>query len=1149
MNTINTNQVELNTEEEVIMNNSVLADFDFSNLFASKLTDTSVSSYDAKLQEAVSKELINKNTRLRRVGGLVHAVHIIKQIGVESLIGKQLLPLAVNMIATWHYNVKGSKPSITHVTRYHNEVKEAFGKASLQVKLFEEAIKFLRQYRDNEDVLNYQSDSPVRVAIKHSGISISITAGSAITPKRGGAFIFDRKVSMIVSHQVLNQYLEEVLKSIRIHNVKVTTKDLLGNTESTFTKDVYKFDAKDVLGMLLLMKINNINLETLFESAKAQSQKILILQRAEGKSAKTLSALEVPTYTFFEKYNDFSVASTKDAKNGIIMPKTSIPRLIEFRDEFQGGVVLTREIVGKSLNRLDKLNNAKILWSFPLRVFVVKDASKTKYLNQALVGGDMLVPDSIIELHGQCRVVTDMDHGGIKSVIMGYGQTQGNVFHNMKDADFGIVSAAGFKGGLLSAAGLVTGRPDGLENMTLLEAESGKSEQVMKALTNVVDSALETITVGDEVVEGVFVTLNIGVTNAYSVDDMLEITSEELVDTPQAQAEAIKAYVETLTEELNTGDKKGSGLRAFVAKQKNENPSFSVSEWIRQGLENKTLKYKPAITRVIYQELQSVAAWHGKNVAMEWLRDLMQVQIEEGVDINKLYAVQYLGGVERTISRRIDLSDITDTLYASLKAHSFSLEKDSSLYPVAVVEEVLSLLGVTESSIGWIQVVYLDNSTVDLPLGRLFTVDLYEQIKSKKSLVITKGLLNSLLEHSKVLMKDDGTLYDNIENKNLFLDADVQRALLGKAFGYQTTKGYYGVILPLVGDFGTTCAGIVNRNRLALSTDTWLPLTLSKAPQYFKGATATYNVCNMNFGRELNCVSRCAIFVNPEIALMFQNDFDGDMMRVSVGSSLPYVEELYSEFNGKWFKNFVEGEFAGNKLKIKAAEKISLFQYHAAVYSAVKAKDNVGAYTANSYYYEGVLSNLVNKLFTGTDGKQYMLTEQDMYRITAIMKMLIQIEAMNNMKQESGNSEDVFITDILLYWKLGTVKSFSYSKTDEQAVAERLEWIERLFASFADKHDVELTSKEIKVFVEAMYYASKNFKSLDLKAMNVFNARAVTEKNNSQIMKAVAGEDFSTSYNFKDSFNEIVHGIDTQSMAYELICATVDMVALAEFRV
>ena len=79
-------------------------------------------------------------------------------------------------------------------------------------------------------------------------------------------------------------------------------------------------------------------------------------------------------------------------------------------------------------------------------------------------------------------------------------------------------------------------------------------------------------------------------------------------------------------------------------------------------------------------------------------------------------------------------------------------------------------------------------------------------------------------------------------------------------------------------------------------------------------------------------------------------------------------------------------------------------------------------------------------------------------------------------------------------------------------------------------------------YVQAMYYAASNYKTKNLTAMNVFNARSVSEKNINAITAFVTGqaEDLNTSFNFKDSYESIVNGVDTKSMAYHIITTTVD---------
>ena len=84
-------------------------------------------------------------------------------------------------------------------------------------------------------------------------------------------------------------------------------------------------------------------------------------------------------------------------------------------------------------------------------------------------------------------------------------------------------------------------------------------------------------------------------------------------------------------------------------------------------------------------------------------------------------------------------------------------------------------------------------------------------------------------------------------------------------------------------------------------------------------------------------------------------------------------------------------------------------------------------------------------------------------------------------------------------------------------------------------------------YVQAMYYAAKTYKTKDLTAMNVFNARSVSEKNINAITAFITGkaEDLNTSFNFKDSYESIIDGVDTKSMAYHIITTTVDNILAA----
>ena len=1167
MNTTALNQ-SINTvsfgTEETDMNTNVMNMLDrFADLYSPTLPAEVVQSFDESLQVRLDKQARDRNKRLRYIGGFVHLVHIINDLrsvsnstvfGDDGVVTKQLIQLAATASYRWSYKVKDT--NISHYARYERDLLETFGKNSQQVIGFKEAYAYIKPYLV-DDVLSYDNGSCIKMEMKPTGVKITVKGSKqnpvTLTPKNGQPFNFDRNVSMMLTHHTLNSLLPTVLRTIRIHNVYSTT-DGSGYKSKEFTQKAYVFEDKDVLLKVLLMKHNNIDITDLYNAAKVGEKKMLIVQRTEQWTYKSLSRLEVPSHNFSKVYCNYSVTSTKDAKNGLITELKSIPGLIEFNKEVskvtgeEQIIVAARELVNKSLSRLDKLNNSKAMWAFDLPVFVVLDASKYEVLNQALVGGNILFPEDVIYDQGMVRVVTDMKDGGIKSSAMAYSQTPNNTFYDMDDANYATISAAGFKGGLLSAVGVATNWSYAfMQNLNSLVVGGPLVEPTINAIKTLASELTTTKVIGGVEVEGILLpAITLKVTNAYSVTDMLEVVDKDVdLNSPKEEAKVVAKFLEALTQELETGEKGYNGLVSYVIQQKQTNPMFSVGDWINEGVEDGTLRHKPQVTRIISHELKSISHWHGKIVAKQCLSTLMDLQNENGVDIPKVYAAEYLGALERNIVGEVSILDIADLL----KASNFKSERDSSVYPAELALDLLDLMSInTDQLKGWLKVNYPNGESVDVPLGYIFTADLFEQLNDNKSMVITKGLFDALLEHVKQIAHENGNiLKDGLGAKHLFLDAVVQRSLLGKAFGYQSTKGFYGVILPLVGNYGVTCAGITHRNRIEVSEATWLPLTLSKAPQYFKGSTGTYNVTDLKFGR-LNRLSRCAVFVNPEIALMFQNDFDGDLMRVSENLGLPFISELYNEFNGKWFKSFVEGEFTGNSLNIKPATKCSLTEYHEAVNNAVKAKDNVGLYTANSYFYEGVLPNMVGNTFEGTDGESYMITDTDAYQITALLKMLIQVEAMNNMKQEDGKKDSngentaVFITDQVLAWKLGTTRSFDPRKSDEQVQHEKVVYIAKLIEGLVTKHEIELTPQTIMTHVQAMFYAAKTYKRNSLTAMNVFNSRAVSEKNFNAVTMYVTGqvEDLNSSYNFKDSYESIINGVDTESMAYHIITTTVD---------
>lgn len=1056
-------------------------------------------------------------------------------------------------------------------------IREAFfgiaGKDSYLSSLLEEATQYFKGFnavKENGVVVCFVNKvtgdeypvvkSDVNVAITSTGLRVNVSKGKTIIPTQGQEFKFKHGTSVTLGAEMINSNLKHVLQMVRIHNVytKVLDKAVSDREVEVYTRRPYRFKAEDALVLAVLLKVNNISLRELFAHKKGDANKLLVLSRRDDEiNPRSLYPVVCPAHTFPEAYAMSGVVSSSDAASGFTTKMTSVPRLVEFELEGSEYIVFTRENVGKVVARFDKLNNSKAIWTRKLKVFVGLDFTGSPLLLQGTAGGNILTPNKVLESDGACRVVSDMDHGGIKA---SYTPFQG-IDSKLAKGDVCVMGANGFKGGMLAALGLVLGRPDFLtslkpivaaeavykalnptkelpKNLLEVEEESSKNANMIQKhlLAN-----LTTIDVAGVPVRGILVEIDVKITNTYTLDRLQFVEkSEDDLDEGTKALEEAKDSLKKLQNQLEFGTVSTNGLRAYVAERKSDDADdFSVGEFMEQGLEYGTLKRKSLSTRVIMQELQSIESWYGKDVAMSFFNELLEYQAARGFGIDKLYATQLIGFFEKDILNTITSYKLATILHSSNKG----LVHNNNVYFKDTIQEVLEYISVHNDN-GWLSVKY-PNGSVDIPMGKIFTGDLKEQMENDKSYVVAKGLLADLLENVKSLLNEDGTSRPSAQN-HLLMKSMVQKPLLGKNFGYQFAKGFYGVALPLVGNYGPTVVGITNRDRMIKSNDTFVPMAVSKAPQYFKGMTSSYNVKEMRFGYIMDLVLEAAIFMYTETFLAFLNDFDGDLARITVqgGTTLPFAELNYKEFNGEFFKRGYEDEAGGNYLKMKKARASTVKDYHKAVFESVTAKNNVGLYTANSYFYEAMIPNMVGETILSIHDEDVVVTKEMGYKLNSLLKMLIQVEAMDNVKQEGAKT---FLSELLLNWN---IRSLVEKKTEDQQKGHFNEIYTGLI-SLVNAYDMDLDGKEVSALVGLAKETAIRFPKEDTMAFNMFNARNINEKNKENIMKFIRGEDeeLNTMFDFDDCAADLMKSKDTESMYLEVILGTAKALEESNFNI
>lgn len=248
------------------------------------------------------------------------------------------------------------------------------------------AYKFLNDYTHNPDELvvvlkdktertrtlieEYKpSANEINLSLRDTGVMLTAPKDSVLVSKCGKKFKFYKKVSITLGVDILNSHIEETLRRVQIHDTYGTISHI--EETKSFVRQAYIFNpGVDTLALFLVLKENSIDIKTLIDSVKTGNKKLLILTRKENHEGKmhTLSRLSSPAINFQAKYGKTGVVSSSEAAQGYVAPLANIPRLVEvFKDHEDTLQVRLRENANKTVSRIEKLNNAKVLWSVKLK--------------------------------------------------------------------------------------------------------------------------------------------------------------------------------------------------------------------------------------------------------------------------------------------------------------------------------------------------------------------------------------------------------------------------------------------------------------------------------------------------------------------------------------------------------------------------------------------------------------------------------------------------------------------------------------------------------------------------------------------------------------------------------------------------------------
>lgn len=965
--------------------------------------------------------------------------------------------------------------------------------------LTDEDINNSDEFSKRNLALTYVSEvqEPVQLSVTARGLIMSVSKGTDFEMTDGSIVTIPRDQRFALSVQDVKNDILTIMNRVAIHKEHSFVDD--------FGRECTYFDEKEinvkgsVLNKLFLVKFNSISLDKLLTSS---TMKKIVSVTSTGN----VKEVQYPTVAISGTYLETGIVSTQEALHGYVDVKRDVTNLIQFSKR---GIALSTDAINKAIARNDK--QEKDVWLIGThKIFVVWDATSNKDF-QDFGPGSMVVPESFINKYGLCRITTRMAQGGLKCTT-----------NFVKGNEHLVVGPASFKGGVVAAL-MLKGAFGKLDTMEKLNASIQTGN--FNSYVNMVESNLESIQFNGRELKGIFVDVELNITNAYTVEDYIYAGEEAEIDV----VDELTGYAEDV---LAISNRSPKSFRNNVMHRVVTEKDFEVVPYLQALLEDGVITEKPSITRHTASVFQSIAQWHGVEHAERLIDSLVARQHGSNAMAKRL-AFALLKN-QYNVTAEVDASEIANILMTESKIAQMDLYDDVDTYPLTVLEALHELCNVTveyeegeEYEVQHVAINF-DGNIVYVPTTRGFFY--LSEHENNRTFTATRFVKNILSAVKGFIAKGEANYHivrNNMSRSAEYLAASVQSQLLGKRFGYLETKGSYQIMLNLIGkDQHKASVYVTDITRFGGKDSKALNVNGIKHPAYFKDAAAGYTMNQIDLGSDVvNFAMKKAAFMSTYTIMVMENDVDGDAHQfTNDGYVLPWFKGPSQEFNGVEFTNFLKKEQSGNKLNKSVTVNTSTMQeVHEALFASGNAKANIGLFTSIKYKYEAVLQGVES--FVGTNGKEYTLTAEDRYMITNTLARLCQTEAMDNMKQ-SGRDE--FIMPLVAPHKFTSMKAMNNKSVDQLRKAH-IDKVTGMLDVAVDKWNVD--EDFATMMVEALNHAATLIEAQGINTLNVFNNRATGEKRFNEIAN---GE---SKFDYRGAMVSMFAGADNCSLYTYLVIA------------
>ena len=656
------------------------------------------------------------------------------------------------------------------------------------------------------------------------------------------------------------------------------------------------------------------------------------------------------------------------------------------------------------------------------KVLVVINTNGNKRVVSALSTGTVHTSESVWTKHGQCRITSTADKGGIKGT---FGPLE------LLDKDLAV------KGYTLLSFGSLKSNMYGIQQLTGTEYQT--VEELPTKLIKLANCGKTEI----EVMEVEM--LPVTITNNYTIQGYRPHNRNALLQdwdmSTEAMAERATAKISVLQED--------NVFVEYIQRVRDEEFSGDLALTLEALLVRGDIKPKAKTVGITSSEYDTMTMCHGKAKSIEWMNNLLLDDLnfnDAAKDLQFKRAFQVAqGNYPSSTTKVIALQDFYAQYNNTCKENGIDPKNTLGSYVSRdlLVDLCTGVFG-DEGQYEWLKVVAPDNKTVCiLPLGELMYGSFADQSTVVEEKVAVTGFISKVFKHiaysagavsqGRFQIKYFQNFAKNIRNEVL---AEVN----GKSLGKLTATGLYGVLSPSwwstnQAKVTLTSAKSYSKSNKALVAKHPLLFDMSLAGVVVDSSFPSF----LTEGLDAKLIAKMEIifgntvFVHEDMLLSLQNDCDGDLVRLSWhdGISFPLFEAKTLDadaIGSTWFNDYANDEKAFDKVKAVKWSHYTVDEVADAMGGAKYAKDCIAIFTNNA------------QLFAQRCEVDLGLSKDDVryHAIHRILNIWVQEFSMNAVKHKASSGA----TLLPEYYLVSTLKFNEMTGTEmNPGQIELLEWL------------------------------------------------------------------------------------------------------------